>query len=201
VFRKRRRHLVTPLQEEATSGLIELMELYDPSTKFFLNTWTWGYEDVLKAVARRFNAKVSRLSTWWQATQVVQIHVDRYKAAIYRCGEDPFLKSIITTGIDTQFHACERFNRCSTIKDCQETVYINPTEMSTTNWELYKSETIEQLRSGERVTNLVRTILSVFIKLTTDSDRPSFKAFWIGGTTSPGVSIPTQKTSSELSPS
>jgi hypothetical protein len=72
--------------------------------------------------------------------------------------------------------------------------------MSITNWELYKSETIERLRSGERVTNLVRTMLSVFIKLTTDPDRPSFKAFWIGGTTSFGVFIPTQKTSSELSP-
>lgn len=60
---KRHRHLVTPLQEEAASGLIELMELFDPSTKFFLNTWTWGYEDVLKAVARRFNTRVSGFPT------------------------------------------------------------------------------------------------------------------------------------------
>lgn len=45
-------------QADATSGLISLMALYPPDTRFFLNTWTWGYEDVIKAVARSFGSKV-----------------------------------------------------------------------------------------------------------------------------------------------
>lgn len=46
-------------QKAATTGLIELMSLCDPSSMFFINAWTWGYEDVLKAVARAFRSKVS----------------------------------------------------------------------------------------------------------------------------------------------
>jgi hypothetical protein len=45
-------------QGEAVNALIDLMELYAPETVFFINAWTWGYEDALKAVARRFNARV-----------------------------------------------------------------------------------------------------------------------------------------------
>lgn len=35
------------------------MALYSPSTRFFINAWTWGYEDLYKAVAKAFRAKVS----------------------------------------------------------------------------------------------------------------------------------------------
>ena len=48
-----------PSKEEASSNLVELMELFPDTTKFFINAWTWGYEDVLKAVARKFNSKVT----------------------------------------------------------------------------------------------------------------------------------------------
>lgn len=48
-----------PSKEEASSNLVELMELFPDTTKFFINAWTWGYEDVLKAVARNFNSKVA----------------------------------------------------------------------------------------------------------------------------------------------
>jgi hypothetical protein len=48
-----------PGKEEASSNLVELMELFPDTTKFFINAWTWGYEDVLKAVARRFSSKVT----------------------------------------------------------------------------------------------------------------------------------------------
>jgi DNA cross-link repair 1C protein len=34
------------------------MKLYPNDVYFFINSWTWGYEDVLKAVARAFNSKV-----------------------------------------------------------------------------------------------------------------------------------------------
>ena len=42
-------------------GLTSLMALYPPSTRFFLNVWTWGYEDIYKEVARKFDTKVRRL--------------------------------------------------------------------------------------------------------------------------------------------
>lgn len=38
--------------------MIALMRLMHPSTHFFLNTWTWGYEDILKAVALAFGSNV-----------------------------------------------------------------------------------------------------------------------------------------------
>ena len=34
------------------------MSILPSSTLFFLNTWTWGYEDILMAVAKAFNTKV-----------------------------------------------------------------------------------------------------------------------------------------------
>lgn len=50
---------LTELKDDATSGLIALMALYPPTTYFFINSWTWGYEDILKAVARHFQSKVT----------------------------------------------------------------------------------------------------------------------------------------------
>jgi len=46
-------------KEEASTNVIELMEHFPDTTKFFINAWTWGYEDVLKAIARNFSSKVA----------------------------------------------------------------------------------------------------------------------------------------------
>ncbi|KAH7878102.1 uncharacterized protein C8R40DRAFT_1168145 [Lentinula edodes] len=88
-----------PTKDEATTGLIALLELYPPSTYFFINSWTWGYEDILKAIARAFNCR---------------IHLDDYKHRIYSLiSSDPLLQSLGTIDPDeTRFHACERFARC-----------------------------------------------------------------------------------------
>ena len=48
-------------QQAATSGLVELIALFPVTTYFFINAWTWGYEDILKAIARAFNTKVKTL--------------------------------------------------------------------------------------------------------------------------------------------
>jgi len=34
------------------------MALFPPTTLFFINTWTWGYEDILKAISTAFRSKV-----------------------------------------------------------------------------------------------------------------------------------------------
>ena len=34
------------------------MKLFPPDVYFYINSWTWGYEDVIKAVAAAFQTKV-----------------------------------------------------------------------------------------------------------------------------------------------
>ncbi|KAG8965244.1 hypothetical protein FRC03_000789 [Tulasnella sp. 419] len=124
-----------PSKRSAVEGVIEMITMYPPHYKFFINAWTWGYEDILLGVAKAFNTK---------------IHVDRYKHAIYSSLEQPHLASIITDDpAYTRFHACERFNRCEEV--CQEatnTVYVTPRDMGTTRWQVYHHETMNLLRVG-----------------------------------------------------
>lgn len=118
------------------------MALFPSSTHFFINTWTWGYEDVLKAVAHAFHCKVFDSLLLPLASEILhiclspfilrdcfthitriyalltvpvpKIHFDRYKHSIYSHGSDPFLRALGTRdAASTRFHACERFDRCS----------------------------------------------------------------------------------------
>jgi hypothetical protein len=34
------------------------MRLIPETAYFFINIWTWGYEDILKAIAREFGSQV-----------------------------------------------------------------------------------------------------------------------------------------------
>lgn len=47
------------LQRVATDGLVDLMGRFPTTTCFFINAWTWGYEDMLTTVAAHFGDKVS----------------------------------------------------------------------------------------------------------------------------------------------
>ncbi|KAJ3791181.1 hypothetical protein GGU10DRAFT_313 [Lentinula aff. detonsa] len=101
-----------PSKDDATTGLISLLKLYPPSTYFFINAWTWGYEDILKAIARAFNSK---------------IHLDDYKYRVHSLlSSDPLLQTLGTTDPDeTRFHACERFARCHHVNVDREGNCIN----------------------------------------------------------------------------
>ncbi|KAG6856996.1 hypothetical protein H0H87_011090 [Tephrocybe sp. NHM501043] len=148
--------LSVPTKDSATSGLIEMMHLFPDSVYFYLNTWTWGYEDILKAVSREFASL---------------IHVDRYKCSVYQHISDPFLRSIVTQDPScTRFHACERFNRCefvavdddpeqqkyNTISHLgKKVVYVNPVNMGIQSWALYINDTKARLSRGEEVNNLL----------------------------------------------
>ncbi|TFY61855.1 hypothetical protein EVJ58_g4248 [Rhodofomes roseus] len=167
-----------PTKAEATSGLVSLMSLLPSKTLFFINSWTWGYEDVLKAVARAFDS---------------QIHVDRYKHGVYsNLAGDPFLKRIITMdAASTRFHACERFNRCEHVNvdgnggraptaaanagpslstTGKHVVYVNPVTMGTAGWELYLKTTKEKIKSGEVINHLL-------VPLSRHSPLPELRAF------------------------
>jgi hypothetical protein len=84
-----------------------------------------------------------------------KIHVDRYKGENYQLCADPFLQRIISRSQDLRFHACDRYNRCSAIEDSKGAVYVNPVEMSTDAWRMYKLETTQHLVDGKRINNLV----------------------------------------------
>ncbi|KJA22760.1 hypothetical protein HYPSUDRAFT_87152 [Hypholoma sublateritium FD-334 SS-4] len=144
-----------PTKKSATVGLVELMKLFPDSIYFFLNCWTWGYEDVLKDVATAFQSK---------------IHVDRYKHSIYQSSSDTFLAHITTLdSASTRFHACERFNRCpfvaveddpghtnTTSSKGKRVVYVNPVNMDSDKWGEYLETTKARLQSGEKINNLVK---------------------------------------------
>ncbi|EPT05368.1 hypothetical protein FOMPIDRAFT_1111639 [Fomitopsis schrenkii] len=151
-----------PTKDEATSGLVSLMMLLPRETLFFINSWTWGYEDILKAVARSFNS---------------QIHVDRYKFGVYNNISDPFLRRIITSdAASTRFHACERFSRCEHVSvdgkgghtptaaakatpsvsiSGKHVVYVNPVTMGTADWRLYLKETQMKILAGKVINHLL----------------------------------------------
>ncbi|EIW59274.1 uncharacterized protein TRAVEDRAFT_36726 [Trametes versicolor FP-101664 SS1] len=155
-----------PNKADAAGGLTELMALYPETTRFFINAWTLGYEDIYKAVARAFGA---------------QIHVDRYKHGLYsHTTGDPFLTSIITKdGSSTRFHACERFDRCEHVRvngreshtpSGHHVVYVNPVNMSTAGWDQYHKQTRSQLARGERVNVLL-------VPIARHSPLPELRAF------------------------
>ncbi|KAF7982266.1 hypothetical protein HWV62_29509 [Athelia sp. TMB] len=150
-------HVDAPTKKEATSGLIKLMKLLPQDSIFFLNTWTWGYEDILKAINAEFGAK---------------IHLDRYKYGIYQRISDQTLNRLASSNPDTRFHACERFSRCphvavenGTAKDKdgkyssvnaegKTVVYVNPVVMGEKKYAEYMEDVQAQLQRGEVVTNL-----------------------------------------------
>ncbi|KAI1785521.1 hypothetical protein LXA43DRAFT_1185710 [Ganoderma leucocontextum] len=140
-----------PPKAEAAVALTSLMALYPQSTRFFLNVWTWGYEEIYKEISRKFGTK---------------IHVDRYKHSVYaHLSGDPFLRSIITRDESaTRFHACERFERCEHVRvhgreshtpGGHHVVYVNPVNMDFQSWQRYLQDTREQLQRGKEVNVLL----------------------------------------------
>ncbi|KAF9234158.1 hypothetical protein BU15DRAFT_79341 [Melanogaster broomeanus] len=150
--------VVVPGKEYAVQGLVELIALFSSNTYFFINSWTWGYEDALKGIARAFHCK---------------IHFDRYKHSIYTHISDPFLRAIGTRDASsTRFHACERFDRCSFVdvpaydfgvegvtappsKEGKKVVYVNAVTMSCARWDAYKANVKRQVLTGENVNSLL----------------------------------------------
>ena len=103
-------------------------------------------------------------------TLMLQIHVDRYKNAVYsRLQSDPFLRSIITTDpSSTRFHACERFSRCDKVdvegreaytkRGGKHVVYVNPVTMGKEKWDQYVTQTKASMEYGS--SQAVNTLVS-----------------------------------------
>ncbi|KAJ7074795.1 hypothetical protein C8F01DRAFT_1101799 [Mycena amicta] len=81
-----------PTKAQPTAGLIELVKLLPDDTYFFINSWTLGSEDVLKAISNAFRSR---------------LHLDRYKHNIYSNVTDSDLRRISTKNLaESRFHAC-----------------------------------------------------------------------------------------------
>ncbi|CAE6386262.1 unnamed protein product [Rhizoctonia solani] len=48
---------IAPSKASAVEGLLNMISMYPKDTLFYINIWTWGYEDVLIGIADRFNTK------------------------------------------------------------------------------------------------------------------------------------------------
>ncbi|KAI5986181.1 beta-lactamase-like protein, partial [Pisolithus albus] len=142
----------------AVRGLVELIAMFPTTTYFFINSWTWGYEDILKGISLAFHCK---------------IHFDRYKYAIYTHTSDPLMRALGTRDpSSTRFHACERFDLCPFVDvpphECsvegtvaplsmegKKVVHINPVTMGSTQWDSYKIEVKQHLLRGRSVDSLL----------------------------------------------
>ncbi|TYJ54920.1 hypothetical protein B9479_004428 [Cryptococcus floricola] len=127
-----------PDREPVLQEMVEIMARYPQDTIFFLNTWCFGWEQVIKQVARFFNDKV---------------HVDSYKSDIYKSiTSDPFLSRCTTQDpTATRFHACERFVKCPACRRFNEEgeavynldkriVHVNMVEIKMAGWDTRRAE-------------------------------------------------------------
>ncbi|KAL7418754.1 hypothetical protein Q5752_006437 [Cryptotrichosporon argae] len=136
-----------PDKEEALMEMIGLMNVYPPNTVFFLNVWCFGWEDVVKEVARHFG---------------VPVHVDPYKHSIYKAIQtDHALLSLTTLDPHaTRFHACERLAKCAACRTYdaetnsrrwnldKRVVSVNMVEVKTAAWEVEKREFVDRLNAA-----------------------------------------------------
>lgn len=101
------------------------------------------WEDVVKEVARHFDAKV---------------HVDRYKASIFSAiKSDPFLSACTTSDPhSTRFHACERRFKCEACRTFDKSgervwntdkriVHVNMVEIKSAAWSLQHQTFLQAL--------------------------------------------------------
>lgn len=135
-------------KDDAIEATIKMMTCYPEDTNFFINAWTWGYEELLEAIAARF---------------ATSIHVDHYKYDIYNQSHfrqhfPQLCRCITLDQTATRFHACGREYRCSQVNQSpapvgltqKRVVTINPWEITTPNWDEYRKDLDEKLRTARR---------------------------------------------------
>ncbi|PLW39439.1 hypothetical protein PCASD_08019 [Puccinia coronata f. sp. avenae] len=150
-------------KQEAIGMTIDAMLAYPNDTNFFINSWTWGYEELLQQIIVIFDSV---------------IHVDRYKYEIFQQPrfktEYPVLSSHVTLDSKaTRFHACERNLKCAEVREedgkfrqsqsldssikassvrCRKirVVCVNPWEMTTQKWYPYEKCLNKKLKDAAR---------------------------------------------------
>ncbi|KAE9391021.1 hypothetical protein BT96DRAFT_945667, partial [Gymnopus androsaceus JB14] len=137
--------------DDATSGLIALLKLYPPSTYFFINSWTWGYEDILKAIARAFNCR---------------IHLDNYKYKDRNFINDDDGDEASEDTIDV----ANRIFFGKPLKETKDSSQKKSWWFILTLWLQYQATTKKQLANGD----VVRSLL---VPLSRHSPLPELQSF------------------------
>jgi DNA cross-link repair 1C protein len=124
-------YLEFPSKADGLRELVEKVEKYPKDTMFYIETWTFGYENVWIA-----------LSAFLQS----QIHLDRYRWGVYKslnhkkklpeCIEAPPLlgfqlgnhesQGCLTSDSNVQIHSCERGSGCPIMEQNPNMVRIVP---------------------------------------------------------------------------
>ncbi|KAL7417806.1 hypothetical protein BDY24DRAFT_367705 [Mrakia frigida] len=135
------------LKDDAARGMLDVISLYPEDTKFFINAWTWGYEELLLGISSTFPED--------------KIHLDRYKRSIYKLLPSVEKVLHVPHGPDARFHACDLENRCEQVgwtKDTSDSswktksgglvVNINPAELRIAHWDVYRDDLEKKISSA-----------------------------------------------------
>lgn len=114
-----------PSKSRGCLDLVRAISRYPPTTKFYLDAWCLGYEDLWIAIGRTFGVK---------------IHVDTYRYALYASlattdvscpyskllagSEDGLLTTHVSPATITRFHSCESIDPCAHRPHEHHEVYI-----------------------------------------------------------------------------
>lgn len=150
----------TMSKREGVEAALKLFDMFPPDTRFFLNTWTWGWEELLRGVARKYNC---------------MIHLDEYKLRAFRkaavanhdtahssmsSNEYPSIDSIGTSSFSSsRFHACERRWKCPQVRTDNGIGCFQEPEMQK-RWE---ADNKEILADEEALTSKGKRPLVVFV--------------------------------------
>ncbi|PWN25475.1 hypothetical protein BDZ90DRAFT_233928 [Jaminaea rosea] len=88
---------------DAAQDVVDLMKRYPEDTSFFIDCWTWGFEEVFLAIGKTLRDATG---------QGARVHVDPYKWSMYTLAGDRSLPFLTKTASATRFHACERTQEC-----------------------------------------------------------------------------------------
>ncbi|KAL3496628.1 hypothetical protein BJX62DRAFT_193658 [Aspergillus germanicus] len=120
-----------PSKAEGLAELLRKLEPYPEDTIFYFRAWTFGYEEVWRALSAALKSK---------------IHVDRYQIGLYRsvasackegsgaieapslCGFElgnRIVPGCLSEDVQSRIHSCEPGVHCSTVSS-KPTVYITP---------------------------------------------------------------------------
>ncbi|KAL2840248.1 hypothetical protein BJX68DRAFT_279056 [Aspergillus pseudodeflectus] len=120
-----------PSKAEGLAELLRKLESYPEDTIFYFRAWTFGYEEVWRALSATLKSK---------------IHVDRYQIGLYRsvnsackegsgaveapslCGFElgnRVVPGCLSEDLQSRIHSCEPGVHCSTVSS-NHTVYITP---------------------------------------------------------------------------
>lgn len=101
---------------DGVEEVIKLIDLFPAETRFFFNCWTWGYEELLRSVARRYKCKI-HLDDYKQrifSKDVVSDYDAEHSSLSRNC---PPLADLGTSSYQTtRFHACERRWKCPLVR-------------------------------------------------------------------------------------